>query len=105
MSSVVGYDKVKRDFSRSGLVDLKNILTESEYHKCLSLASSTKNYSRYFRLSSMNSNSRLPVAFLGGVVGINVPGNRCYMLDLKNVKSLKRLKTSKTPLLSSPLTV
>ena len=53
----------------------------------------------------MNSNSRLPVAFLGGVVGINVPGNRCYMLDLKNVKSLKRLKTSKTPLLSSPLTV
>ena len=53
----------------------------------------------------MNSNSRLPVAFLGGVVGINVPGNRCYMLVRKNAKSLKRLKTSKTPLLSSPLTV
>ena len=105
MSSVVGYDKVKRDFSRSGLVDLKNILTESEYHKCFSLASSIKKNSRYFRLSSMNSNSRLPVAFLGGMIGMNVPGNRCYMLVRKNAKSLKRLKTSKTPLLSSPLTV
>ena len=105
MSSVVGYDKIRRDFSRSGLVDFKKILTESEYHKCLSLASSTKNTSRYFRLSSMYSNSRLPVAFLGGVVGMNVPGNRCYMLDRKNAKSLKRLKTSNVPSLSSPFTV